>query len=491
MSNIVSFQRDPTVAEVEVEQSVIAMLMAGAETAWLVLDRIDTSDMIEPLHQRIVEAVRRILSSSTEDPDPLTIAAVLASDKGLDEVGGTEYLLGIQRRLGRNRRLAPQLCDALIDHNQRRTLAYQIARTEHRLGDLETPASDIVAEHQAALQELQEGRAQPEDPVSWYDAGREVTDRIEAPAELGERLTRFGIPKLDAEIGGMAPGDLVIMAGRPGMGKTAVALNIGHAVARPRTQLSLDDFAEKVTPGTGVYMISMEMKKRELLERGLSMRARQQGKRVQYKNIHLGRIKSDADKQAIADALYDDTNTPFFIDQKPGQTIGQIAVRARRMKARMKRDGIEMGLIIIDHLGLIESDNNRGWGETNRVVELTLITRTLKKLAANLMVPILCLCQLNRGVEAREDKRPFVSDLRDSGSIEQDADIILLLYRAEYYLAKSQPPEEATEKKRTDWATVMEKARGKISIHAAKNRHGAECEVSLRCELAYNWIGED
>jgi replicative DNA helicase len=482
--NIAALIREPTAAEVEIEQCVLGLLLDGAETAWFVLDRIDASDMLEPLHQRIVVSARRILDGG-KDPNPLTLAAAMAADKGLDEVGGAGYLRHISQRFGGNHRIAADLCQALAGQALKRSLAHEIAETEARLRDNDISGHDILAEHEAAILALSEGKPQPDEPADWYEVAQNVLEKLEAPKVSGSGLLRFGIPGLDGVVGGMAPGDLIILAGRPGMGKTALALVIAYAAARPKAQIQFDLEPEQPPASVGVFMTSLEMKREALLQRGLSMRVYETGVKVPYSHIRMNKLQ-ESEHSALINALIESADIPIVIDHRRGQTVSQIGVRARRAQAKMRRAGKKLGLLVIDHLGLIDDG---GRYRNNKAAEITETTKGLKALAGNLDVPILCLCQLSRRVEDRDDKRPYLSDLRDSGSIEQDADVVLLLHRAEYYLQKSKPDANMPAKKRDEWEIAMDRAKGKLGIQVAKNRNGPEAEIMLRCEMAYNWIG--
>lgn len=476
--------RDPTATEVEVEQSVIALLLDNSETAWLVLDLVSMEDMLEPLHQQIWEAVRRVLDLGKE-PGALTVAAAMASDQALSSMGGAEYLYGIIKRFGGNRGIARELCEALVDVAQKRALAIEIAETEARLSDPSVTARDVIAQHQSAVLALVEGRPMADDPVSWEDAGGEVIDRLGAQSIVRVRLQPYGIPEIDNEIGGMSAGDLVIVGARPGMGKTAVSLAIAHASAKPKEQISFDLDPRAPQQSVGVFLSSLEMGRHAILERGLSMAAFRRGIRIPYSQIRLGRLSEDQ-KNNLADAFMENRVLPLEIDDRRGLTLGQIGVRMRRAQARFARSGTRLGLGIIDHLGLIEpSGDYRG----NKVAEVSATTRGLKILAGSLGIPLIVLCQLSRGVESREDKRPYLSDLRDSGSIEQDADVVIMLHRPEYYLRKSKPDDSAPAKERDAWQIAMDKALGRLNVAVAKNRNGPEADIIIKCDMAYNWIG--
>lgn len=476
-----------TAAEVDVEQLVLGLLFEGAETAWLVLDRIEPSDFIEPLHERIALAVRRLLNAGRE-PTLATVTAAMSTDKGLNEVGGDEYLRLVMDK-GRNAAIAAELCEAFLDQSRRRAIASELETTIVKLRDNGRSASDVLADHQAAVHALTEGKTRPDDPVSWYDIGDRVLNRLAEP-QVRPQLLPYGLCELDEKLGGMGDGDLIIVAGRPGMGKTALAICTGCSVSRPAQQIQLDLNDRPERPAYGVFMSSLEMKQDSLLERGLSMRAYSKGARIPYKSIRMNRV-SELDQDTLARVLTEDSALPFVIDERRGQTVAQIGVRMRRAQVIMQRQGIRLGLGIIDHLGLIAPDGDyRG----NKVAEITKATGDLKMLAGALGIPLMVLCQLSRKVEDRDDKRPYLADLRDSGSIEQDADQVLLLYRAEYYLKKQLAlpgtGDEKDLKKRVQLEAQLERAKGKLEILADKNRHGDEAHVTVSCNLAYNWIGD-
>jgi len=461
--------REATAAEVEVEQAVLGLLMEGADTAWMVLDRIDPEHMFEGLHRRIVAAGRRVLDTGG-DPNALTLAAAMASDPGLEEAGGADYFRHIQAKHGRgNRNIAAELCEALFDQAQRRALRYEIAQTESRLFDNSTPARDILAEHEAAIAALSEGKPQPDDPSSLYDAVTPVVERLDAPEEMRKPLVPYGVGGLDDALGGMAPGDVVIVGARPGMGKTAIALAVADHVA---------------ALGKGVLFESLEMRKGQLGERWLSMRAYAQGDKIPYNLIRLNKV-NEGQKDVLARLASAISERPLVIDDRRGLTLSQISVRARSWQSKFKRAGTPLGLLVIDHLQLIRPD---GAYRGNKVAEITEVSGGLKVLAGALDIPIVCLCQLSRAVEGRDDKRPQLSDLRESGAIEQDADVVLLLHRPEYYARKNRPDAKNGEAL-SKWETALRESMGFVNVAAAKVRHGEEAEIKAECDIGYNWLG--
>ncbi|NCF46211.1 MAG: replicative DNA helicase [Alphaproteobacteria bacterium] len=275
-----------------------------------------------------------------------------------------------------------------------------------------------------------------------------------------------GLTGLNNLLGGMHKSDLIILAGRPGMGKTALATNIAfHAATTTRT-------GEHAAP---VAFFSLEMSAEQLGLRILSERSE-----LDSEKIRRGKLKTDEFSQLV-DANREINSAPFFIDDTPALSISQVASRARRMK---RTSGL--GLIVVDYLQLLQAQI--GIKPENRVQEISNITRSLKALAKELDIPVLALSQLSRAVEQREDKRPNLADLRESGSIEQDSDVVMFVYREEYYLGKSEPERkdnETTEKyneRYDNWTKRLEKAAGLAEIQIAKQRHGPVGTVTVQFE---------
>jgi replicative DNA helicase len=267
---------------------------------------------------------------------------------------------------------------------------------------------------------------------------------------------------LNGFLGGLQPSDLIIVAGRPGMGKTALATNIAfHAATTTRT----DEKPQYVA------FFSLEMSSEQLANRILSSETG-----IPSDDLRLGRINPGQFNDIIRTSN-DIENAPFYIDDTPGISVSQLASRARRLK---RTHGL--GLLVVDYLQLLSAP--MGTKTENRVQEISAISRTLKNIAKELNIPVLALSQLSRAVEQREDKRPNLSDLRESGSIEQDADVVLFVYREEYYLSKSEPeqkPEESFDTyqiRHSRWVEKSEKAQGKAEIIIAKQRHGSTGIVS-------------
>ncbi len=281
-------------------------------------------------------------------------------------------------------------------------------------------------------------------------------------ARTGEGMISTGFDDLDRLLGGWAPARLTIAAGRPGMGKTALALAFGLNVA---------------AKGAGVMLVSLEMTAAQLGQRMLSAVAARDGLALPYASLSRGSF-SDAELDAAYEAGQASKGWNLNILENI-RSVGEIMIAAQRQKQAWAARGIPFGLIIVDYLQLLEPPRNRG---SNRVNEVTDISIALKHMALRLGVNVLALSQLSRAVEGRDDKRPILSDLRESGSIEQDADSVLLLLREEYYLDKASEGEKDTPA----WAIKKQETENTISVHVAKNRHGQEGEVRLYCDIARN-----
>ena len=273
-----------------------------------------------------------------------------------------------------------------------------------------------------------------------------------------------GLSDLDRMMGGLQPSDLVIVAGRPGMGKTALATNIAFNVARAYSSERQQDGTIKRLDGGIVGFFSLEMSAEQLATRIIA----EQSGVASYK-IRRGEIQ-EHEFARIADAAREMERVPFYIDQTGGISIAQLTARARRLK---RQKGLD--ILVVDYLQLLSGSSKKG---DNRVQELTEITTGLKALAKELAVPVIALSQLSRQVEQRDDKRPQLSDLRESGSIEQDADVVMFVYREEYYL-KNKEPKMGTEDY-FKWQTEMEQVHGRAEVIIGKQRHGPTGTVSLQ-----------
>lgn len=337
---------------------------------------------------------------------------------------------------------------------------------------IKSPVEDASPHYQQAISTLDGIVTETSDNhmrrVSLSQGGREALEHVQAvqQGKVKPGLT-YGLPSLDRLTFGMQPGQLVILAARPAMGKSTVALHTSLQAAKT---------------GAGVAFFSLEMGARQLAQRALSAVSYAIGKPIPYQAIIEAKSLTVADMETLVDCQRRLDKVPFHIEPQPGVTLSQIASRARQLKAYMATKGQELRLVIIDHLGLIEASSRYRGNKTNEVAETT---GALKRLARELDLTILCLSQLNRGIESRpiEDRRPVLHDLRDSGSIEQDADVVLALFREEYYLAR--------EPEKTDDEIIrLEEVRNRLEIEILKQRDGATARVTCFCDISCNYLSE-
>jgi replicative DNA helicase len=274
-----------------------------------------------------------------------------------------------------------------------------------------------------------------------------------------------GLHDLDRMMGGLQSSDLIIVAGRPGMGKTALATNIAFNIAKAYRFNERADGSHETVNGGIVGFFSLEMSSEQLATRIIAEQAQVPGYKIRRGDI------TESEFHRITGAARDMQQIPFFIDHTGGISIAQLTARARRLKRQRGLD-----VLVVDYLQLLSGSKSKG---DNRVQELTEITTGLKELN----VPVIALSQLSRQVESRDDKRPQLSDLRESGSIEQDADVVIFVYREEYYLKNKQPREGTAEF--ATWQSEMERAHGRAEVILGKQRHGPTGTVELAFEGEY------
>jgi replicative DNA helicase len=398
---------------VEAEQSVLGGLMLE-NTAWeRIADLINEEHFYRADHRRIWKQIVRLIDAG-KPADVVTVAEALESHNQLDEAGGLAYLAALAQNTpsaANIRRYAEIVRERAV---LRKLVEVSGEISEAAFNPGGRSANIILDEAEARIFEIKEAGAKT---TQGFQAMQpllmEVVTRIDElynrdnPSEVTGIATGFA--DLDSKTSGLQPGDLIIVAGRPSMGKTAFSLNIAENVA-------LDS-------GRSVAVFSMEMGAAQLVMRTIGS----VGRLDQHK-LRTGRINED-DWSRLTHALGRLNETPMYIDESPGLTAMEVRARARRLARQCENDGKPLGLIVLDYLQLMSGTGN---GE-NRATEISDISRSLKGLAKELHVPVIALSQLNRSLEQRPNKRPVMSDLRESGAIEQDADVILFIYRDEVY----------------------------------------------------------
>ena len=435
---------------------------------------IQPGHFFAPLHARIFERIAT-LADRQMVVTPVTLKPYFEGDEALAELGGTGYLARLTadgQGLLAPRELAQQIYDLAL---LRELVSVGRELVENALDTSEEvePMRQIEAA-EARLFEVAEGATGGTEADSFGTASRQALGMIETALNSGGHVAgkTTGLESINSKIGGMHDSDLIILAGRPGMGKSSLAMNIAYNCAA-RLKRDIKDGIEK-SVGAGVAVFSLEMSKDQLATRIL---AEQSG--IPSEALRMGKISRD-DFDQLARASQRLHDLPLYIDDTPALTIGALRTRARRLKRRH-----DIGLIVVDYLQLLQGSKR---SQDNRVNEISEISRGLKTLAKELSVPVIALSQLSRAVEQREDKRPMLSDLRESGSIEQDADMVWFIFREDYYVLSREPkrPVESDDAKLHDahaaWVAEMERVYGLAELIVAKQRHGSTGKVRLKFE---------
>ncbi|MBM0169493.1 replicative DNA helicase [Altererythrobacter sp. C41] len=430
----------------------------------------------EPVHQRIYERVLTLLDRNAV-VTPVTLKPYFEADEALKELGGITYLAQLTadgQGLLAPRELAQQIYDLAL---LRELVSVGRTLVEGALDTSEDVAPmDRIAQAEADLFRVAEGASSTSEASSFGMATNKALGMIELAINSGGHISgkTTGFTSINDKCGGLHNSDLIILAGRPGMGKSSLATNIAFNCADRLLRDRRDEIGEGKSVGAGVALFSLEMSADQLATRILAEQAS-----ISSEALRMGKISRD-DFQKLSFASQRLAELPLFIDDTPALTIAALRTRARRLKRKH-----DIGLVIVDYLQLLQGS---GRANDNRVNEISEISRGLKTLAKELDVPVIALSQLSRAVEQRDDKRPMLSDLRESGSIEQDADMVWFIYREDYYVASREPkrPVESDDAKvheaHSAWAAEMERVFGLAELIVAKQRHGATGKVRLRFE---------
>jgi replicative DNA helicase len=452
-------------ANIEAEQALLGALLYDNAAFERIGDYLKAPHFFEPFHQRLFATIETHIRKG-QLAEPILLAEQFARDVGFEELGGVRYLADLVDRAPPAAN-ATDYARAIYDLALRRDLIRiggDIAATATQ-GDAEVSARDQIEQAEQQLYALAETGSVSQGFVAFADALHgAVTMAAEAHSRDGALAgLSTGLIDLDSKIGGMHPSDLVILAARPSMGKTSLACNIAFDVARNYAWEPQPDGSKKTVRGGVVAFFSLEMSAEQLAMRLLAEVSGVSGDRLRRGEIdasEFGRIR---------DAALEIQDAPLYIDATGGITMAKLAARARRLKRMMGLD-----LIIVDYLQLVTGGDNKS---DNRVQEVSMITQGMKALAKELSVPVMALSQLSRQVENREDKKPQLSDLRESGSIEQDADMVMFVYRESYYLSRMEPREGTEE--HFKWQEQMDQVKGLAEIIIGKQRHGPIGNVKL------------
>ncbi len=454
---------------VEAEQALLGAILVNNEAFYRVSDFLEPRHFYEPVHARIFELSSALVRAG-KLATPVTLKTFLPADLDVAGLTGPQYLA----------RLAAEATTVINSEDYGRTI-YDLAvrRDLIRIGEdivneaydapVEATPQDQIEQAEKRLYEIAETGRYDGGFLRFGEALREAVDMASRAFQREGHLSGIacGLDDLDQQMGGLQPSDLVILAGRPGMGKTALATNIAyHIAANYRGETRPDGSIETMSGGV-VGFFSLEMSAEQLATRILS----EQTEIPSYK-VRRGDI-SEAEFSKLAAAAQTMQSIPLYIDDTGGVSIAQLVARARRLKRQRGLD-----FMVVDYLQLLSGSSKKA-GE-NRVQEITEITTGLKALAKELQVPIMALSQLSRQVESRDDKRPQLSDLRESGSIEQDADVVMFVFREEYYL-KNKEPKPGTEEW-FKWEIEMKAAENTAEVIIGKQRHGPTGMVKVHFE---------
>jgi replicative DNA helicase len=426
----------PPPSNIEAESGLLGTMLIDSSAYHRVADFLLPEHFFEPFHADLYAAIGKIIKAGRR--------ATPAALKSIFEAGKVPSInqLALTAPPARH---APDYARLIYDMAMRRKLVELGEEIAAQAMDAEIDATpdSLIEQAEVALAAMAErGRAQ-ERQLTAADAATEALNVIAAAYQRDGGMAGLptGLTDLDYLTGGLSPSDLVIIAGRPSMGKTALACGIAHHNAQQ---------------GTPVGFFSLEMSAMQIMLRLI-------GQEVEISANRLRRGKIDGiDYDRILEAAAPFAALPLTFDQSGGITVAQLCARARRMRRQHK-----VGLIVVDYLQLLSGNNKR---QTNRVAEVSEISAALKALAKELEIPVLALSQLSRLVESRDDKRPQLSDLRESGAIEQDADVVMFVYREEYYIAKKEPKKESAQ--HIEWEGEMVRARGKAELIVEKQRQG-------------------
>ena len=471
---------------IEAEQQLLGAILVNNDTFDRISSLVKAEHFYDPVHARIFEiASARIQKNALASP--VTLKAFMEDDAGLKELGGPAYLVRLAGSAisGFAARDYAQMIYDLAVRRELMALGRDISDRAAKVDMASEPREQII-EAEQRLYKLGEQGVAERGFQSFLKAVTDAVNIANAAYQRGGGLAGIstGLTDLDKKLGGLHESDLLILAGRPSMGKTSLATNIAFNIAKAYKRGRKPDGHEGAVEGGCVGFFSLEMSAEQLAARVLS-----EASEVPSEQIRRGDM-SESEFRRFVDAAKQLETCPLFIDDTPALPISQVAARARRLK---RTHGLDV--LVIDYLQLLKGSSKSS--EANRVQEVSEITQGLKAIAKELNIPVIALSQLSRAVESREDKRPMLSDLRESGSIEQDADVVMFVFREEYYREREKPADHELDKMAT-WQQMMEQCHGKAEVIIGKQRHGPIGTVELSFEgrftrfgnLARTWQGE-
>ncbi len=466
MKEVQSVQNNQTnkqPSNLEAEQALIGSVLVNNDIIDEVSSFIKPTIFYDPAHVKIYEVIES-LNNKGMIANPITLKNYFEKDNMLNEVGGTEYLVKLTRFSGSTKQAIDyaKIIHEMYLRRELVSISEKLSYDTLNANTQEQNAENIIESTEKSLFNLAERGSFSQSFIEF----KKAIDKTIEMATLAMQSDRgvvgvpTGLTDLDEKLGGLHKSDLIILAGRPSMGKTALATNIAYNAAQ-----NILTRQEK----SSVAFFSLEMSSEQLSTRILSEQAR-----IKSDSIRQGNVTEEEINRYIETSrnIY---NLPLYIDETPAITIATLSNRARRIK---RLNGLS--LIVVDYIQLMRSSSNKNDG---RVQEISEITQGLKAIAKELSVPVLALSQLSRAVEQRDDKQPQLADLRESGSIEQDADVVMFVYREAYYLERKQPKLGSIE--HAEWQSKMNDVNGLADIILGKQRHGPTGTIKVEFEGIY------
>ena len=449
-------------SNLEAEQALIGSVLVNNDIIDEISNIVNSTKFHDPIHKKIFEVIES-LNNKGMIANPITLKNFFENDNSLSEVGGVDYLVKLTR-FSSSSRQAIDYAKLIHETFVKRELIYisENIYENSNNDDLEKNSENIIEDAEQSLYQLAERGSFTQSYMKFNQALDQTLEMARAAMKSDQGIVGVptGLKDLDEKLGGLHKSDLVIIAGRPSMGKTALATNIAYYAAK-----KIHEEKEKKS----VAFFSLEMSSEQLSTRILSEQAR-----IKSNDIRRGKATEEELNRYI-ETSRDIYELPLYIDETPAISISAISNRARRLKRLFG-----LSLIVVDYIQLVRTNSRKNEG---RVQEISEITQGLKALAKELSVPVLALSQLSRAVEQRDDKIPQLSDLRESGSIEQDADVVMFVYREEYYLEKKMPKIGSPEY--GEWQAKMNEIVGLADIIIGKQRHGPTGNVQVEFEGMY------
>jgi len=447
---------------IEAEQALIGSILVSNDIYDEVTAIIDSKKFFDPIHTKIYETIEKLIAKGLL-ANPITLKNFFENNEGLKELGGQEYLIKITR-FSTSIKQAIDYANIIQEMHVRRELIKisESVLNEASTNNQITTGEEIIQNAEKSLFDLAERGHFNRSFLKFESALKQTIEMARSAYQNEEGIVGVptGLTDLDTRLGGLHKQDLVIIAGRPSMGKTALATNIAFHAAKN---------IEKKGAKSTVAFFSLEMSSEQLATRILSEQSK-----IRSNDIRRGKV-SEKEFEQFIETSKNIFELPLYIDETPAITISAISNRSRRIKRLF---GLE--LIVVDYIQLMKSIGKK---EYNRVQEISEITQGLKALAKELNVPVLALSQLSRQVEQRDNKKPQLSDLRESGSIEQDADVVMFVYREAYYLENKEPTLGSVE--HAEWQQKMDEISRLADIMIGKQRHGPTGNVKVEFEAMY------